>query len=538
MASKRNIERHFKANRPPAVPGRLDQHLPGIAWELREMLAETQETFIYPACQLGAAALDELAIALVEFAEDIHADAGLWRALESYQSELFGTPLPLFLKSGEPLAGRFDPPRVLYFLYILWRQFQPEYLLAPDHSDLAELAGTAGAFLSASFRGLPKDSSVARFLRTPNRRGWEVKRKLVWAGRHSYLFRHECASYHKENGADLSDIDTTDDFICQHSTDWCGFGVIDLLACALDLPNPDRAELRTWYERHNAPYRVLEIAKRGAVAETMNVINLVNDQSYRIRIEMERCPFVAGQVVIGSLVPWHGEWYWSGGQRMWQKTEAAMLAVLKKEYLEKQSSIAYRYCPDLAQKARDTVREHHRAFVSHHGDDLAVFPDGLSLAAAQQVKMRALFNQRPKEIVEDVMKRHSLRNPWPTLQFPDELLNHRDGVGAFFNSDEGEEWMLDFNQVLSAFRKQGAALTDDEAESIRGMIESENISPAFVQRLVREHGCGAIGCAFMIRDFQETPDLAWLLRRFKGKFYRKRYPAISFAQGEAVEAES
>ena len=215
-----------------------------------------------------------------------------------------------------------------------------------------------------------------------------------------------------------------------------------------------------------------------------------------------------------------------------------MLAALKREYLEKQSSIAYRYCPDLAQKARERVREHHRNFVTHHGGDLVVFPDGLSLAAAQQKRMRALFSERANGIVAEVMRRHGLRNPWPTIQFPEDFLKHRDGVGAFFNSDEGEEYMLDFNHVLSAFRKQGAALTDDEAAAIRGLIESESISPAFVQRLVREHGCGAIGRAFMIRDFQQTPHLAWLLRRFKGKYYRKRYPAISFAHVESADAES
>ena len=538
MAAKRNFDKYFEANRPPAGFGRLDQYLPGIARELRDTIAETQETFIYPACQLDAAKLDELAIALIEFAEDIHTDAGLWLALESYQSKLFGTPLPLFLKPGEPLAGRFDPRRVRYFLYILWRQLQPEYLLSPDHRDLMELAETVSGFLSASFHRLPKDSCVTRFLRTPNPRGWDVKRKLVWAGQHSYLFRNECAGFIEENGNDSRDIDTIDDFICQHCTDWCGLGVIDVLAGVLDLPKGERAELRTWYERHNAAYQIVGITKRGAVAETMDAINVVNDQPYRIRIEMEKCPFATGHVVIGSLVPWRKEWYWSGSQRMWQKTEATLLATLKKEYLEKQSSIAYRYCPELAQKARDMVREHHRDFVAFHGDDLVVFPDGLSLAAAQQKRMRALFDERPQGIVADVMKRHGLRNPWPTIQFPEEFLKHGDGIGAFFNPDEGEEYMLSFNHVLSAFRKQGAALTDDEAGSIREMIESESISPAFVQRLAREHGCGAIGRAFMISDFQETPHLAWLLRRFKGKFYRKRYPAISFAQVEPVGAES
>jgi hypothetical protein len=40
-------------------------------------------------------ALDELAVVLVEFAEDIHAGIGLWQALENYQSEFFGVELYL-----------------------------------------------------------------------------------------------------------------------------------------------------------------------------------------------------------------------------------------------------------------------------------------------------------------------------------------------------------------------------------------------------------------------------------------------------------
>ena len=56
--------------------------------------------------QLDNDALDELAVVLVEFAEDIHAGIGLWQALENYQSEFFGTPLPLFLEVGEQLVAR------------------------------------------------------------------------------------------------------------------------------------------------------------------------------------------------------------------------------------------------------------------------------------------------------------------------------------------------------------------------------------------------------------------------------------------------
>ena len=164
MARKQNLEATIESNRPPTSAGRLDQSLAGLALALRGVVAETQEMFIYPACQLDNDSLDELAVALVEFAEDIHAGIGLWQALENYQSEFFGTPLPLFLDVGEPLSGRFDPRRVRHFLYILWRQLKPDLILAPDHRDLTELAETLSEFLAAAFRQQPKDSGVARFL--------------------------------------------------------------------------------------------------------------------------------------------------------------------------------------------------------------------------------------------------------------------------------------------------------------------------------------------------------------------------------------
>src|SRR5262249_4152036 len=152
---------------------------------------------------------------------------------------------------------------------------------------------------------------------------------------------------------------------------------------------------------------------------------------------MQKCPFIAGQIVIGSLVPWRGEGDLFRAPRLWDKGGAAVLARLEKEKNEKLSVIFYLYWAGLSPKARESVRKHHRRFVAHHNADLAVYSDGLSLAAATQKRMRALFDERPQEIVADAMKRHGLCNPWPRFHFPDSFLKHRDGIGAFFNPDEG-----------------------------------------------------------------------------------------------------
>ena len=139
-----------------------------------------------------------------------------------------------------------------------------------------------------------------------------MKRKLVWLGTHSFMFRTMFARYMDEQARASADIGHMDDFICQECTRWSGLGAVDILAGTLDIPDDDRRDLRGWYERHTAFYKMVSVSSR-----TLEALNVINDQPYRIRIDMPRNPFKRGQVVFGSLVPWRGEWYWSGEQRLW-----------------------------------------------------------------------------------------------------------------------------------------------------------------------------------------------------------------------------
>jgi hypothetical protein len=50
------------------------------------------------------------------------------------------------------------------------------------------------------------------------------------------------------------------------------------------------------------------------------------------------------------------------------------------------------------------------------------------------------------------------------------------------------------------------------------------VSPAFVHRLVREHGAASLLELFHLRDLPPDRALTFLLRCHKGRFYRNRYP--------------
>lgn len=87
--------------------------------------------------------------------------------------------------------------------------------------------------------------------------------------------------------------------------------------------------------------------------------------------------------------------------------------------------------------------------------------------------------------------------------------------------------MVEFNDLVRGLKKKGKHLTEDEEFAIRGLIESPVISPAFVRRLTQKYGPGSIASAYLIREPQDASYLSYLLRRYKGNFYRKRYPNLA-----------
>ncbi|PYI80589.1 MAG: hypothetical protein DME26_21310 [Verrucomicrobia bacterium] len=409
-------------------------------------------------------------------------------------------------------------------------------ILSPTHQDLKRLADAAGRFLEERFAGVPRDSGLKRFLAAPNEYGWDIKRKLLWAGINSYLFRFLFFKY-LDDEKRQPDVAAKDDFVCTHCTEWAGLGVIDVLAGALDLPENDRATLCTWYERHRSFFRVLARHEADGEVKTITARNIVNGQPYTIRMNVADCPFTPGMVVYGALTPWRDEWYWSGAQETFEDMPESQEANIRKEMLETASVLAYRYCPDEAEKARELIRELHAKFIAHYGGDLVSFPDGLALAAAEQKRMESEWAAKPEHAAR-IMTERGFNHPRPRMKLPPEFLNHEQGIGAFSNPDEGEEFMLGFNHLVSAFRKQGRELTEDELHAVRGFIVSAATSPAFVRRLTAEHGAASVAEAFLARDFPVEWTLEVLLRRHKGRFYRKRYPSLSLLQPTDSSAET
>jgi len=517
------MKMQYPSYRPHGYEGRMDSYLPRIVRDLRQFLLEAQRLVLQDHLRLRQGGLEDLAGILVDFAADVHSGIGIWDAYERYNADLFGTPLPLTADDAfRESQGGICRERVHHLLWVVCQRLSSDATLSPRDEDLEGLADATYRLLKDKFAAVPQDSGIKAFLATPNTYGWDVKRKLVWLGTQSYVFRLFFRQYLMENSGGKEDIGHTDDFICQQCTAWSGLGAIDILAGALDISDDDRKDLRSWYERHVAPYLILS-----AKTDLLKARNTINDQEYSIRINMKNHPFTAGLLVIGSLTPWRGEWYWSGTQRPIKDPPESLLVDLKNTMIRRNSALVYRYDKERRQKAIERTAALHTEALAFYGKDLMVYPDGLSMAADWQRELRQNWARQPPEAVQEIVEKHGLKNNRPDISIPQDLLDSKDGLGVFLNPDSGKEIMRGFNCVLSGLRRKGVGLTESEEQAIRAFVCSDTISPRYVRRMVEEFGDQSIRTSFRLGETTASYWLDYLLRRYKGSFFRRCYPSLS-----------
>ncbi len=515
------MKTNFNFNRPTGFNRNEEKFLMPLILELEKLIKNTQTKYLYNTIKLPSNQRRTLAALIIELAEDLHNNIGLWDSVEYYNKQLFNTPLPLFVERENEITEMFDINRIKYFIYTIFFEFNEELIIAPSHNDLNFLAQKVSSFLTEKFKDIPRLSGVKEFLSLPNNFGWEVKQKLFWLGTSSYLFRTSFHRFIIETNKGKMEIPAIDDFLCQETTIWSGLGVIDILAKALDLPEKRANDLRNWYERYVSYYRVISTSEI-----TITLENIINKIKYVVRSDREIIEaFKIGDIYLGGLVPYGDFWYWSGAQYCLADVKQEVLEKLKNEFIKISSLIVYRYDKKLLDKAIASLKLQHLEFLNYFGSDLITFKDALSMAAALQKKERERYEAMPSKELEAHMKKHGLENPFPRMDLSKELLESENGVAVHFNSDEGIEMMFHFSDLSSGLKKAGKSLTEDEHEAIRNFITSESISPNFVRKLVGQYGTKSINNSFLINP--EMRILDYLLHRYKGKYFRNKYPNLS-----------
>ena len=472
----------------------------------------TQSAFEYGTLQLSKSDCTRIAEMLVDFALDIHSGSGLWMALEKCNTKLFGTPLPLVHNGKTELPAGICAERVQFLLWNLYQQFIPDYVFSHNHSDLLIATEHVTQFLTELLPTLPAVSPVKAFLNKPNDYGWEIKKKLVWLGMDSYLFRSLFEEYVVEHHDGQVSIPVIDDFICQNTTPWSGLGVNDILAACLDIPDEQKEELRSWYLRHMAIYKIVKVGK-----EITEAINLINNEPYRIREGAPSNPrknFMRPNMIIhGSLTPWRGEWYWSGLTRDFTPLSADDLADVIKNIKQTTRFVA-RYWKEREELVRQRGVEHYQQSLKFYGTDLIEFPNG-----------KVYQREETKRLLAHA-KSVGRAGHLPNMRFHKDILACNNGIAMFIDPVEGQEMMSDFNDVKTGLKKNGKGLTRDEGMVIRGLLYSDSACPAFVHRVLKEYGGEeSVKSAFFWKT-EEPYWLDYLMRCHKGEYYRRRFPSI------------
>jgi hypothetical protein len=142
--------------------------------------------------------------------------------------------------------------------------------------------------------------------------------------------------------------------------------------------------------------------------------------------------FDKNHLYYGGLIPWNGEWYWSGEQKRYDNVSDEDLPKLKNTFFSTPQTIVYRYCKDLADKARESVKEHYRIFVDYHGKDMAVYPDGRSMAVDMRNQYCFHNEYKLKAAGKNPTEHHQSEIPDLTKSFPPDLIECNSGVCIYF----------------------------------------------------------------------------------------------------------
>lgn len=455
----------------------------------------------------------------MDFVADITDTHSLWQGYESWNLRHFDIALPV--TEGAPGVG-LTGVRLHHFVWKLLTVMAPDFSLPADHPDVRTLVETIGIFWEKRKARFSPISDSSAFCVGPNDSGWEVKGKLVTLGETAYFFRTLCNEYLRPHRGSDHEFGAVDDFLCQSCSPWSGMGPIDLLAEVLELPEERREDIRSWSQRHAAPYHVDTMEPNELL-----VTNLATDVQYHVERDFVALPFHAGTVLFGSLVPWSGRWRWSGMQRMLGEGKEGIKDA--REFVGKMRQatgpVLCRYWPEYRQQVQEIAGELHRAELEFYGGrDLVYFETAKALTESKST----FFAEYRQKRLDDVQSPSpdTLPPPNADMELPDEVLGLA-GAALFLNPDEGAEMMFDYDVLVRALEKNNSALMEEERETLRDFIQSTAISAAFVRRVLQDKPSGSIKAEFGLNDDAPAYWLEWLLHCWKGEYYRVRYPAVS-----------
>jgi len=365
-------------------------------------------------------------------------------------------------------------------------------------------------------------------------RGAELKRALVdfalspRCGRHLDRFMREAASVDKVL-TDGAAIDVIDRFALQHRLA-NGKTVLDqFLASRPDLTAADREMLRSWRDPVEG---IFEIRRRDL--DALILLNLIDDLEYRAYSNMGPAafrPLPRRGFVYARLVPVGpacGAWLVSGSMSAYPKSDGTQIAEVALELATRLPELVYRN-PERVKLAWEQMREDRAAFVEFFGGDELVFAP-----AEAEERLNAYYRHRQEAALARRPARRRLRNlpgvDVPAFEFPPEYAD-ADTIGMIYDETDGLNFYNEYGMLRELFAEPALAADKQYADTLRGYLRSDTISPLPFRRLAAAHPDTA---DTVFRKVLRKPNFTWaehgeaLMSRRKPWYYeREPRPGIS-----------
>lgn len=498
----------------PRIMGRGDKYLKEIGQELRRSLLKAQQRELPERYRLNEAHLNHAAACLVQFGEDLHDDIGLWRTVEQWQKNAFGTPLPFVMRPGEEESlVRFDVRRCQFFLWGLWKQLHPFTAIGIEDPAIVLMANTAARFLAERMERIPRDSGVKKLVSEPVRNFQELLTTLTWVSGGSYLFFSAFESEAREAKASSPDVFATS-FVVRHFSVWSGLTPVEVFAELGNLTDDQRNEIRRWTGQSTDLFEVIERVDRGGVCESLQVINLITDEQCRVRVERSDYKVTKGMICYGRIVPWEGEYRWLGSFDFTPDPTAEVVENMKGMAARQKTFPVRSVVPGAAEAARSKLKELHTQFAVRHGEAWARFPDARSAVREVLGVLTGKQDDAINAMLDELAKRQD--------SFSKMLKEASGAVGLFFHPEQGPELMEHFDRVIRGMEKRGADLDDEDVKAIFLAIATVTASPEFVRALADKYGPQSIYATFLLPLESPGWALEYLFRLHKTLYWHVR----------------
>ncbi|HPI19287.1 MAG TPA: hypothetical protein PKY56_02865 [Candidatus Kapabacteria bacterium] len=113
----------YQPARPSEYSGEGDKYLMPLIEGLDKILPDIESTYSTDLFKIRRKRRKAFACIIIEFAEDLYNDIGLWKSIEFHNKKLFNTPIPIFIKDESEIKELFDKNRIKFLIYTLSKYF-------------------------------------------------------------------------------------------------------------------------------------------------------------------------------------------------------------------------------------------------------------------------------------------------------------------------------------------------------------------------------------------------------------------------------